>query len=280
VFHDCRSGNCFLSLANQECNPDLILNFAISADYVQFIPFLLIPVFSSTNQNKITLPKRWLLTLFVTQVGEFTFVNAVFLSRHSWLRIFNFVNIIYMNLDTSECRRRNESRCILIVLEAGPHWLWESKNCPRAQPSTYHSKCIHYFAGKHSPRRSRSRLPRWLRPHSSGNLSDPTTMSEGQESRAERIARYKEQRRRELAAQFNTHSDPPASHRRNSKDTNSSGSEGPRPTRTSRLRAAATTAQENCSSPPAAKLNSTEVKRPSSFWFFSFRLKVGIGPMA
>jgi hypothetical protein len=118
---------------------------------------------------------------------------------------------------------------------------------------------------KHSPRRSRSRLPRWLRPHSSGNLSDPTTMSEGQESRAERIARYKEQRRRELAAQFNTHSDPPASHRRNSKDTNSSGSEGPRPTRTSRLRAAATTAQENCSSPPAAKLNSTEVKRPSSF---------------
>ncbi|XP_063919951.1 uncharacterized protein LOC135134963 isoform X4 [Zophobas morio] len=116
--------------------------------------------------------------------------------------------------------------------------------------------------GKHSPRRSRSRLPRWLRPHSSGNLSDPTTMSEGQESRAERIARYKEQRRRELAAQFNLHNDPAVSPRRNSKDTNSSSSEGPRTTRTSRLRAAAT-AQENCSSPPATKLNFTE-KLPAS----------------
>ena len=38
-------------------------------------------------------------------------------------------------------------------------------------------------------------------------------MSEGQESRAERIARYKEQRRRELAAQFNLHNDPAVSPR-------------------------------------------------------------------
>lgn len=85
-------------------------------------------------------------------------------------------------------------------------------------------------------------------------------MSEGQESRAERIARYKEQRRKELAAQFNNiHSDPPTSQRRNSKDTNSSSSEGPRTTRTSRLRAAAS-AQENCSSPLTTKFHSQEVK--------------------
>ncbi|RZC38334.1 supervillin, partial [Asbolus verrucosus] len=88
--------------------------------------------------------------------------------------------------------------------------------------------------------------------------------TEGTESRAERIARYKEQRRKELAAQFSSvHSDPTASHRRNSKDTNSSGSEGPRTTRTSRLRAAAT-AQESASSPShVTKLNSAE-KLPSS----------------
>ncbi|XP_064214700.1 supervillin isoform X3 [Tribolium castaneum] len=109
-------------------------------------------------------------------------------------------------------------------------------------------------AGKHPPRRSRSRLPRWLRPHSSGNLSDPTIMSEGQDSRAERIARYKEQRRKELAAQFNKiHIDSPTSQRRNSKDSNSSSSEGPRTTRTSRLRAAISS-QENCSSPQKTKL--------------------------
>lgn len=85
------------------------------------------------------------------------------------------------------------------------------------------------ITGKHSPRRSRSRLPRWLRPHSCGNLSDPSAMSE--EGRAERVARYKEERRRQLAAQF--HND--ASKR--NKD-NSSSSEGPRTTRASRLRTA------------------------------------------
>ncbi|XP_044270482.1 uncharacterized protein LOC123015087 isoform X2 [Tribolium madens] len=116
--------------------------------------------------------------------------------------------------------------------------------------------------GKHPSRHLRSRLPRWLRPHSSGNLSDPTIMSEGQDSRAERIARYKEQRRKELAAQFNKiHIDSPTSQRRNSKDSNSSSSEGPRTTRTSRLRAAISS-QENCSSPQKTKLDLQEKITP------------------
>lgn len=78
-------------------------------------------------------------------------------------------------------------------------------------------------------------------------------MSEGTETRADRIARYKEERRKQLAAQFSSISSVQQSPaKRQTKDTNSSGSEGPRTTRAFRLRAAAaqeivatTAAQQN-----------------------------------
>lgn len=70
-------------------------------------------------------------------------------------------------------------------------------------------------------------------------------MSEIQGTRAERIARYKEERRKQLASQFPPFSEPQSSPQRRRpvhKETSSS-SEEPRTTRASRLRAAAS-AQE------------------------------------
>lgn len=137
------------------------------------------------------------------------------------------------------------------------------------------------FSGKHSTttaRRSRSRLPRWLRPHFCGSLSDPAaaaTMSEGQQSRADRMARYKEERRRQLAVQFsnNTTALTATTSKSNSKKTNnqkdaaaavhSSSSDGtaPRTTRTSRLRAATkASSQDNnhCSPNLSLQVNKVE----------------------
>ncbi|XP_050301678.1 uncharacterized protein LOC126739900 isoform X2 [Anthonomus grandis grandis] len=82
-------------------------------------------------------------------------------------------------------------------------------------------------------RRSRSRLPKWLRPLS---CPDESSMSESsKDTRAGRIAQYKEERRRQLAEHVNHISTPPRIN-----GGSSSSSEGPRPTRTSRLRAQAT----------------------------------------
>ncbi|KAJ8957580.1 hypothetical protein NQ318_020621 [Aromia moschata] len=63
----------------------------------------------------------------------------------------------------------------------------------------------------------------------------------------DRVARYKEERRRQLAAQFGVHQEPVSSKTR-SHDAASSSSEGPRPTRASKLRAAAALSQDNVSS--------------------------------
>ncbi|XP_019766886.2 uncharacterized protein LOC109542202 isoform X2 [Dendroctonus ponderosae] len=85
-----------------------------------------------------------------------------------------------------------------------------------------------------SQRRSRfnSKLPRWLRPFS---CPDATTMADNfKENRNSRIARYKEERRKQLAADFGN-LESPRIHGAGS----SSSSEGPRPTRASRLRAQA-----------------------------------------
>ncbi|CAH1156175.1 unnamed protein product [Phaedon cochleariae] len=96
---------------------------------------------------------------------------------------------------------------------------------------------------KQSTRRSRSRLPRWLRFHSVGSLIDQSTdMSETPNTRAERIARYKEERRRQLAAQFgDAGKEGSPSRLPGGKD----GAEGPRPTRASKLRLAALASQES-----------------------------------
>ncbi|KAG5889512.1 hypothetical protein JTB14_008999 [Gonioctena quinquepunctata] len=120
---------------------------------------------------------------------------------------------------------------------------------------------------KLSKRRSRSRLPRWLRFHSADSLLlQPRDMSENQDTRrSERIARYKEERRRQLAAQFGTSQDASAS-KTAGKDggTTSSSSDGPRPTRASKLRLAALASQEGNSSSQilVAKSNNSE-KSPS-----------------
>ncbi|KAJ8963578.1 hypothetical protein NQ314_005538 [Rhamnusium bicolor] len=119
----------------------------------------------------------------------------------------------------------------------------------------------YFYESKHSTRRSRSRLPRWLRFHSVGSLRDhPEDMSENQESRAERVARYKEERRRQLDAQFGTHQDAIASRTRN-KDATSSSSEGPRPTRASKLRAAALSQDNLSSQNQGIKLHNSEVSK-------------------
>lgn len=102
----------------------------------------------------------------------------------------------------------------------------------------------------------RPNLPRWLRSRSCETISINQTnnfnnnMSEGQEGRAERIARYKEERRKQLAAQFGIkHNGDDNINRISKKDGPSSSSpqtvstmgisDGVRSTRTSRLRAAA-----------------------------------------
>ncbi|XP_074029765.1 supervillin isoform X3 [Leptinotarsa decemlineata] len=100
-----------------------------------------------------------------------------------------------------------------------------------------------------STRRSRSRLPKWLWFHSVGSqLDQPTNMSESQEKRADRIARYKEERRRQLAAQFGTSQETSTVKATGKDGGTSSSSEGPRPTRASRLRLAALSSQEGNSS--------------------------------
>lgn len=93
-----------------------------------------------------------------------------------------------------------------------------------------------------------------------GYLSD-TIMSEIKDStRAERIAKYKEERRKQLAAQFvslnvptttsSANNTPTSNHKYRYKETSSSsGSEAPRTTRTSRLRAAAVQQDIIASSP-------------------------------
>ncbi|XP_018578013.1 supervillin-like, partial [Anoplophora glabripennis] len=83
-------------------------------------------------------------------------------------------------------------------------------------------------------------------------------MSEKQESRAERVARYKEERRRQLAAQYGTHEDTPIATRTRSKDTASSSSEGPRPTRASKLRAAALSGQDVAPQGRGLKVSNSE----------------------
>lgn len=85
--------------------------------------------------------------------------------------------------------------------------------------------------------RSRSRVPRWKKFRLLRSISDIPAMSE---TSAERIARYKEERRRQLAAQFGTQNDSFVGLSKKGRDGNnsSSSSEGPRTTKTSRLRAA------------------------------------------
>ncbi|XP_031358596.1 uncharacterized protein LOC116182211 [Photinus pyralis] len=71
-------------------------------------------------------------------------------------------------------------------------------------------------------------------------------MSQLQSTRAERMAHYKEERRKQLASQFGTtpsESQPSAKKRPIHKDVSSS-SEEPRTTRASRLRAAAASQEE------------------------------------
>lgn len=87
-------------------------------------------------------------------------------------------------------------------------------------------------------------------------------MSEITESRAERIAKYKEERRKQLAAQFASISPSTSQTSSNRKgifkdSSNSSGSEAPRTTRASRLRAAAV--QEITSPQSGNKYDSKEV---------------------
>lgn len=73
-------------------------------------------------------------------------------------------------------------------------------------------------------------------------------MAENVENRDERISRYKEERRKQLAAQYAVVSERRPIHQvavRGTRSTASgSASEGPRQTRASKLRAAATNAQE------------------------------------
>lgn len=77
------------------------------------------------------------------------------------------------------------------------------------------------------------------------------------ETSTERIARYKEERRRQLAAQYGTQNDPVTALSRKTRDGShsSSSSEGPRTTRTSRLRAAVAAQNGNL-----AKADHIEVK--------------------
>lgn len=80
-------------------------------------------------------------------------------------------------------------------------------------------------------------MSRWkkFKPHRS--ISDGSAMSE---TSTERIARYKDERRKQLAAQYGTLNDSIGALSRKTKDGShsSSSSEGPRTTKTSRLRAA------------------------------------------
>ncbi|XP_050500586.1 supervillin-like isoform X2 [Diabrotica virgifera virgifera] len=110
------------------------------------------------------------------------------------------------------------------------------------------------------PQTRRPRLSKWLRFCSDGRLLDQRReMTDNQEERNERIARYKEERRRQLAEQFATHHSPSRTTRNvngyNKDGGSSSNTEGPRPTRASQLRAAAALSQENISSQqvPASK---------------------------
>uniref|UniRef100_A0A6P7G785 Supervillin-like n=1 Tax=Diabrotica virgifera virgifera TaxID=50390 RepID=A0A6P7G785_DIAVI len=88
-------------------------------------------------------------------------------------------------------------------------------------------------------------------------------MTDIQEERNERIARYKEERRRQLAEQFATHHSPSRTTRNvngyNKDGGSSSNTEGPRPTRASQLRAAAALSQENISSQQVPASKSSEV---------------------
>ncbi|XP_066250261.1 supervillin-like [Euwallacea similis] len=101
--------------------------------------------------------------------------------------------------------------------------------------------------GKYS--KKRSRLPiRWLRPVS---CPDEAAMSEtSKETRASGIARYKEERRKQLAEQFANAA------------ASSSGSEGPRTTRASRLRAQAQ--EKNLNSPKTEKITSPLSDSPAT----------------
>lgn len=114
--------------------------------------------------------------------------------------------------------------------------------------------------------------PRWLRSRSCEPISINQTdhfdnnMSEGQEGRAERIARYKEERRKQLAAQFEAKHNADESNKSARKDggvsssqSNAAGAgEGVRSTRASRLRAAAKS-QDNLASPKSALSLSSDV---------------------
>ncbi|XP_056635872.1 uncharacterized protein LOC130444644 isoform X1 [Diorhabda sublineata] len=96
----------------------------------------------------------------------------------------------------------------------------------------------------------RPRLSRLVQCCYAGIIIDQhTDMTDNPETRNDRIARYKEERKRQLAEQFsNLHSPSRAIKKGSTKDgSSSSNSEGPRPTRASRLRAAALS-QDNISS--------------------------------
>nr|XP_022920329.1 supervillin isoform X1 [Onthophagus taurus] len=76
------------------------------------------------------------------------------------------------------------------------------------------------------------------------NEDQAEVMSDNQESRAQRIARYKEERRRQLALQYGMPTEGAGTTKKNN-STGSSSSDGPRTTRASRLRAAAVAGQES-----------------------------------
>ncbi|CAG9830419.1 unnamed protein product [Diabrotica balteata] len=114
------------------------------------------------------------------------------------------------------------------------------------------------------PQTRRPRLSKWLRFCSDGRLLvQRKEMTDNQEERNERIARYKEERRRQLAEQFATHHSPSRTTRNvngyNKDGGSSSNTEGPRPTRASQLRAAAALSQENISSQQVQASKSSEL---------------------
>ncbi|CAG9856246.1 unnamed protein product [Phyllotreta striolata] len=91
-------------------------------------------------------------------------------------------------------------------------------------------------------------------------------MSENQETRLERIARYKQERRKQLDEQFASFKAPAKTTRPTNKDGNSShSSDSPRPTITSKLRAAATSkSSANDSNECDTKAGSKRIERDKS----------------
>lgn len=95
-------------------------------------------------------------------------------------------------------------------------------------------------------------------------------MSDSTEVRADRVASYKEERRKQLAAQFvSIGSLQSTTGKRYQRDANSSSSEGPRHTRASRLRAAAV--QElNSSLSSSGRLDHQKEVRNCEYFYIVF----------